>query len=216
MLFTGEVSKSSGGESSGGQSDSEDEVFDDGLDDNLIGDEDDRARLEKMTEKEREQELFNRIEKREVLKTRFDIEKKLRMAKRLEQKRKKDKDGDSSAPSTKSAPKEKDDKTQLIISSDRKKTLEENKAGRTEKFAALKAKRDSKKMAEEKKEEDKKEKSESEDEKKKKDQQKFNPSQVFSSDESESEHSSTKRGGVRSRSQSVSSASSGSDSAGER
>lgn len=35
-----------------------------------MGDEEDRARLEQMTEKEREQELFNRIEKREVLKRR--------------------------------------------------------------------------------------------------------------------------------------------------
>ena len=37
-----------------------------------MGDEADRERLEKMTEKEREQELFNRVEKREALKTRFE------------------------------------------------------------------------------------------------------------------------------------------------
>ena len=35
-----------------------------------MGDEADRKHLESMTEKEREQELFNRIEKREALKTR--------------------------------------------------------------------------------------------------------------------------------------------------
>jgi len=46
------------------------EEFDDGLDDNLIGDDEDRKRLEQMTEKEREQELFNRIEKRELMRTR--------------------------------------------------------------------------------------------------------------------------------------------------
>ena len=46
--------------------------FDDGLDENLIRDEEDRKRLFEMTEKEREQELFNRIEKREVLKTRSE------------------------------------------------------------------------------------------------------------------------------------------------
>lgn len=46
------------------------EEFDDGLDENLIGDDEDRKRLEQMTEKEREQELFNRIEKRELMRTR--------------------------------------------------------------------------------------------------------------------------------------------------
>ena len=46
------------------------EEFDDGLDENLIRDDEDRKRLEQMTEKEREQELFNRIEKRELMKTR--------------------------------------------------------------------------------------------------------------------------------------------------
>ncbi|KAL3209237.1 hypothetical protein MRX96_009235 [Rhipicephalus microplus] len=56
-----------------------------------------QARLAQMTEKEREQELFNRIEKREVLKTRFEIEKKLRLAKRNEQKRKAKKEEGSSA-----------------------------------------------------------------------------------------------------------------------
>lgn len=36
-----------------------------------MGDDEDRDRLAQLTEREREQELFNRIEKREVLKTRF-------------------------------------------------------------------------------------------------------------------------------------------------
>ncbi|XP_054162672.1 RNA polymerase-associated protein RTF1 homolog [Oppia nitens] len=60
------------------------EEFNDGYDENLMGDDDDQKRLAMMTEKEREQELFNRSEKREVLKTRFEIEKKLRMAKKKE------------------------------------------------------------------------------------------------------------------------------------
>uniref|UniRef100_A0A2P2I483 RNA polymerase-associated protein RTF1 homolog n=2 Tax=Hirondellea gigas TaxID=1518452 RepID=A0A2P2I483_9CRUS len=202
------------------------EEFDDGLDDNLIGDEADRARLENMTEKEREQELFNRIEKREVLKTRFDIEKKLRLAKKQEQRKKrekdpdmkiKDKDKDKSSGSVTAAP----------LPSDRKKTLEENKAGRTEKFAALKAKRDSKKMVEEK-EKEKKEAAEEKETKEKADvqssdsdgsekgaKQKLNPSQVFSS-EDESDHSSVrssspKRRQSRSSSSSSSSSDSGSD-----
>ncbi|GIX92916.1 RNA polymerase-associated protein RTF1 homolog [Caerostris darwini] len=81
----GEVSDSGSG--SGDASDSDDE-FNDGYDENLMGDEEDKARLAQMTEKEREQEIYNRVEKREVLKTRFEIEKKLRLAKKKEQKMK--------------------------------------------------------------------------------------------------------------------------------
>uniref|UniRef100_A0A803TLH5 RNA polymerase-associated protein RTF1 homolog n=1 Tax=Anolis carolinensis TaxID=28377 RepID=A0A803TLH5_ANOCA len=89
----GEVSDSesnSSCSSSDSDSSSEDE-FTDGYGDDLMGDEEDRARLEQMTEKEREQELFNRIEKREVLKRRFEIKKKLKTAKKKEKKEKKKK-----------------------------------------------------------------------------------------------------------------------------
>ena len=41
-------------------SSSESLKFDDGWDDDFIGDEEDRKRLEQMTEAEREQEMFNR------------------------------------------------------------------------------------------------------------------------------------------------------------
>lgn len=61
-FFVGEVSDS--GDDSG------DEQFHDGFDENLIGDEEDKQRLEDMTEKEREQELFDRMERRALLKTR--------------------------------------------------------------------------------------------------------------------------------------------------
>ncbi|XP_065199204.1 RNA polymerase-associated protein RTF1 homolog [Sycon ciliatum] len=54
---------------------------DDGLDDKLIGDESDRRRLDSMTEMEREAEMFRRYEKREALKTRMEIERKLRAMK---------------------------------------------------------------------------------------------------------------------------------------
>ena len=54
-------------------SDAELEEFDDGLDENLIGDEEDKERLEQMTEKEREQEIFNRLEKREAMRTRYRL-----------------------------------------------------------------------------------------------------------------------------------------------
>ena len=59
------------GEVSDSDRDAEFEVFDDGLDENLIGDENDKKRLEQMTEKEREQELFDRLEKREAMRTRY-------------------------------------------------------------------------------------------------------------------------------------------------
>ncbi|KAF2360390.1 Plus-3 domain [Trinorchestia longiramus] len=217
----GEVSDSDD-ESNDGVSDDEKE-FDDGLDENLIGDDADRARLEKMTEKEREQELYNRIEKREALKTRFDIEKKLRLAKKKDQRKKKDPE---SRPKEKEKDKDKSSDSLTVIPSDRKKTLEENKAGRSEKFAALKAKREYKKMAEEKEQEKKKaeeQKKEEEQEEEaasdsdgseKKAKQKLNPSQVFSSDD-ESDHSSgrsSNKPGKRSRSVSSSSSSSDSDS----
>ncbi|XP_068109456.1 RNA polymerase-associated protein RTF1 homolog [Hyperolius riggenbachi] len=88
----GEVSDSdsnSSSSSSDSDSSSEEEVFCDGYGEDLMGDEEDRARLEQMTEKEREQELFNRIEKREVLKRRFEIKQKLKSAKKKEKKAKK-------------------------------------------------------------------------------------------------------------------------------
>ena len=52
--------------------------FDDGLDSDLIGDDDDRDNLSDMTEKQREEELFKRAERREELKKRFEISQKLR------------------------------------------------------------------------------------------------------------------------------------------
>ncbi|XP_014041262.2 RNA polymerase-associated protein RTF1 homolog isoform X2 [Salmo salar] len=89
----GEVSDSESNTSaSSSDSSSEDDVFRDGYGEDLMGDEEDRARLEQMTEKEREQELFNRIEKREVLKRRFEIKKKLKTAKKKEKEEKKKKD----------------------------------------------------------------------------------------------------------------------------
>lgn len=57
----GEVSDSSSSE----------EEFNDGYDDQLMGDEEDRARLASLTEKERETEIFKRIEQRELMKTRY-------------------------------------------------------------------------------------------------------------------------------------------------
>ncbi|XP_071534867.1 RNA polymerase-associated protein RTF1 homolog isoform X2 [Panulirus ornatus] len=207
----GEVSDSNSSDSE----DDLDEEFDDGLDENMIGDEEDRARLEQMTEKEREQEIYNRIEKREVLRTRFEIEKKLKLAKKKEQKKRKEKEGDK--------PKE---KKQPVLT-DRKKTLEE-RAGRNDKFAALKAKRENKfQKAEE--ERQKKEKEAEEKRKKKEERErsldsdsnaeegksklKLKASDVFSSDDSGSESDkSTKSEKSAKRRSSSSSSSSSSDS----
>lgn len=61
-----------------------DSEFNDGFDDNLMGDSTDRARLEGLSEKERETEIFKRIERRDVMRTRWEIERKLRQAKRAE------------------------------------------------------------------------------------------------------------------------------------
>ena len=73
-VCVGEVSDSGSDGGSGVDNDSDSvEEFQDGLDENLIGDDADRQRLEEMTEKEREQELYNRIERREVLRTRYGI-----------------------------------------------------------------------------------------------------------------------------------------------
>ncbi|XP_074130177.1 RNA polymerase-associated protein RTF1 homolog [Sminthopsis crassicaudata] len=87
----GEVSDSNSNRSSSSSdsdSSSEDEEFHHGYGEDLTGDEEDRARLEQMTEKEREQELFHRIEKREVLKRRSEMKKKLKIAKKKEEKKK--------------------------------------------------------------------------------------------------------------------------------
>lgn len=71
----GEVSDSDHNSSEVSDSESDDKFFD-GYDEDLIGDDEDRKRLEQMTEKEREQELYNRSERRAVLKTRFGLIKK--------------------------------------------------------------------------------------------------------------------------------------------
>lgn len=70
-------------------------VFNDGFDENLMGDESDRTRLEALSEKERETEIFKRIERRDVMRKRWEIKKKLKQAKRVE--RAKDKPADDNA-----------------------------------------------------------------------------------------------------------------------
>ncbi|XP_014253424.1 RNA polymerase-associated protein RTF1 homolog [Cimex lectularius] len=145
----GEVSESgsnASGDDDEDSSDSSQDEFNDGYDENLMGDEEDKARLAKMTEKEREQEIFKRVEQREIMKTRFEIEKKLRLAKKQEMKKKKK--GTSAKKS------QSDNKIDVKErSKERKKTVEENRGKMDKKAQAmnlLKARREEKKEREEK------------------------------------------------------------------
>lgn len=65
-------------------SDTGDSEFNDGYDDNLMGDSTDRARLEGLSEKERETEIFKRIERRDMMRTHWEIKRKLKHAKKAE------------------------------------------------------------------------------------------------------------------------------------
>ncbi|XP_050540392.1 RNA polymerase-associated protein Rtf1 [Daktulosphaira vitifoliae] len=136
-------------------SDSEEE-FNDGYDDELMGDEEDRERLAQMTEKERETEIFKRIEAREIMKTRFEIEKKLKRAKKKEYKEQKSTENRSTS-SNKSESSYQPNSIPLDLKDrvkERKKNVEENK-GKGDKKAAmslLKARREEKKEREEEKE----------------------------------------------------------------
>lgn len=89
---------------------SSDSEFNDGFDENLMGDKEDRSRLEGLSEKERETEIFKRIERRDMMKTRWEIERKLRIAKKAE--RAKDR---TSKPKKKKKDKEKKRKEVQIV-----------------------------------------------------------------------------------------------------
>lgn len=99
---TAQENDSSGSESSGSSSDSE---FNDGYDENLMGDEEDRKRLNGLSEKERETEIFKRIEQRDIMRTRWEIERKLKLARRGEK---------ASKGKTKSSPSKKTQKKKAI------------------------------------------------------------------------------------------------------
>lgn len=79
-LEEGQLSSESG-EDDESSSNSE---FDDGYGDDLMGNEADRNYLEKLSEKERETELFKRAERRDQLKRRWEIERKLKQSRKNE------------------------------------------------------------------------------------------------------------------------------------
>lgn len=142
----GEVSDSESNSSSSSadsDSSSEDDVFQDGYGEDLMGDEEDRARLEQMTEKEREQELFNRIEKREVLKRRFEIKKKLKTAKKKEKEDKKKKKQEEEKEKKESQVQD----TQVVMShnKERRSKRDEKLDKKSQAMEELKAEREKKK-----------------------------------------------------------------------
>nr|XP_057913187.1 RNA polymerase-associated protein RTF1 homolog [Doryrhamphus excisus] len=139
----GEVSDSDSNSSSSSSDSSEDDVFRDGYDDDLMGDAEDRARLEQMTEKEREQELFNRIEKREVLKRRFEIKKKLKTAKKKEKEEKKKKQEEEQEKRKQSQVQD----TQVVMShnKERRSKRDEKLDKKSQAMEELKAEREKKK-----------------------------------------------------------------------
>ena len=65
-------------------SDSGDSEFNDGFDEDFMGDEEDRARLHRLSEKERETEIFKRAERRDQLKRRWTIERKIKLSRKAE------------------------------------------------------------------------------------------------------------------------------------
>ncbi|XP_049819559.1 RNA polymerase-associated protein Rtf1 isoform X2 [Aethina tumida] len=188
------------GEVSDSDSDSEEE-FNDGYDDQLMGDEEDRARLASLTEKERETEIFKRIENREMLKKRFEIEKKLRQARKAE--RAKEKPFAKPKDRDKERDKEKDrDQNRLQNdyssidhkerSKERKKNIEENR-GKVDKrvnaMAELKARREGKQKreeAEEKRKEEQEKKKKKEEEEMTNKSNKLKASDIYSDDDSSS------------------------------
>lgn len=181
----GEVSDSS----------SSDEEFNDGYDDQLMGDAEDKARLASLTEKERETEIFKRIEQRELMKTRFEIEKKLRQAKKAE--RAKDKPSLPPARVRDNSRVLQTDYSSIDHkerSKERKKNIEENR-GKVDKrvnaMAELKARREGKQRREEqetmRREEQRRKDEEEANLSSKKNDIKLKASDIYSDDDSESE-----------------------------
>lgn len=130
--------------------------FDDGLDDDYIGGEEDRRKLETMTEREREEEYYRRAEKREELKKRFEISQKLKSQKKR-------------AESEPDEPAIEEDSYTSSVPNDpgtRKKGYEEKYGKKANALSELKAKREERerkeKVREERQNKNKKNQSESE------------------------------------------------------
>merc|ERR1712013_269542 len=125
--------KANAGDKSSEESTWRDE-FDDGLGEDFIGEGSDREKMESMTEKEREEEIFKRAEKREELKKRFEISQKLKLQLKDNKVPLKEKsDGELSSD---------DDVKKEVDSESRKKGYEVKHAAKFSALSQLKAKRE--------------------------------------------------------------------------
>lgn len=123
------------------------EEFDDGLDSDLVGDDDDRDALEEMTEKQREEELFRRAERREELRKRYEISNKLR----LQNKERKTRSSSSSSSEQSQISRSKADSDKglpFMPTEARRKGYEEKHAAKFSALSNLKAAREEKERKE--------------------------------------------------------------------
>ncbi|CAO1411241.1 unnamed protein product [Diamesa tonsa] len=139
-------------------SDSGESEFNDGFDEDFMGDEEDRARLERLSEKERETEIYKRAERRDQLKRRWTIEKKIKLSRKAENAKTKTKKPKQKKPkvAVKMVEQEKQQKPASPFdlkerSNERKKNVVRNKTDekRFNAMALLKMKRDNKQKREE-------------------------------------------------------------------
>lgn len=130
----------------------DDEEFNDGFDENLVGDEEDQKRLDSMTEKERELELFNRNEKRQVLLERFKIRRRLKLERQERKNESKSKEKDrSEKASRKKTKREKNLDSDFDYTDSASRSIErrrnmEDKRKVKDAMKGLKAEREKKKM----------------------------------------------------------------------
>ncbi|KAG5679601.1 hypothetical protein PVAND_009161 [Polypedilum vanderplanki] len=99
-LEEGQISSNSDSDEDSDNSSSSNDEFDDGYGEDLMGNQEDRNYLEKLSEKERETELFKRAERRDQLRRRWEIERKLKQTRRIEKEKKKDKKPKIKKPKT--------------------------------------------------------------------------------------------------------------------
>ena len=186
--------------------------FDDGLDSDLVGDDDDRDALEEMTEKQREEELFQRAERREELKKRFEISKKLR----LQNKDRKSRSSSSSSRDRAASGSGEDNSRSgpaFLRTEDRRKGYEEKHAAKFSALNNLKAQREEKERKEkermEKEAKHKKKHSGSDSDSDRRSKKKMKASDIYSSSSSGGEEERRRSSSSSSSSSSVSSISSG-------
>ena len=186
--------------------------FDDGLDSDLVGDDDDRDALEEMTEKQREEELFQRAERREELKKRFEISKKLR----LQNKERKSRSSSSSSRGRAASGSGEDNERSgpaFLRTEDRRKGYEEKHAAKFSALNNLKAQREEKERKEkermEKEAKHKKKHHDSDSDSDRRSKKKMKASDIYSSSSSGGEEERRRSSSSSSSSSSVSSISSG-------